>query len=54
MQILAKNFYGPLENITYLDVRKRPTEPPPVAERRLIFEDERISQPYITRTYLAA
>jgi len=54
VQILAKNFYGPLENITYLDVRKRPTEPPPVAERRLIFEDERISQPYITRTYLAA
>ena len=54
VQILAKNFYGPLENITYLDVRKRPTEPPPIAERRLIFEDERISQPYITRTYLAA
>jgi zinc protease len=54
VQILAKNFYGPLENITYLDVRKRPTEPPQIAERRLIFEDERISQPYITRTYLAA
>ena len=54
VQILAKNFYGPLENNAYLDDRKRPAEPPQIVARRLIFEDERISQPYITRTYLAA
>ena len=54
MQILANKFYGSLENTIYLDVRKRPAEPPQIVERRLIFEDERVSQPYITRTYLAA
>ena len=54
VQILANKFYGSLENTIYLDVRKRPAEPPQIVERRLIFEDERVSQPYITRTYLAA
>jgi zinc protease len=53
VQILANKFYGSLENTIYLDVRKRPAEPPQIVERRLIFEDERVSQPYITRTYLA-
>ena len=54
VQILANKFYGSLENTIYLDIRKRPAEPPQIVERRLIFEDERVSQPYITRTYLAA
>ena len=54
VQMLANKFYGSLENTIYLDVRKRPAEPPQIVERRLIFEDERVSQPYITRTYLAA
>ncbi|MDC1255682.1 insulinase family protein [Paracoccaceae bacterium] len=54
VQILANKFYGSLENTIYLEVRKRPAEPPQIVERRLIFEDERVSQPYITRTYLAA
>ena len=54
VQILANKFYGSLENTIYLGVRKRPAEPPQIVERRLIFEDERVSQPYITRTYLAA
>ena len=54
VQVLANNFYGSLKNTIYLDVRKRPSEPPQIVERRLIFEDERVSQPYITRTYLAA
>ena len=54
VQVLANNYYGSLENTIYLDVRKRPAEPPQIVERRLIFEDERVSQPYITRTYLAA
>jgi zinc protease len=54
VQVLANNFYGSLKNTIYLDARKRPSEPPQIVERRLIFEDERVSQPYITRTYLAA
>jgi len=54
VQVLANNFYGSLKNTIYLDARKRPSEPPHIVERRLIFEDERVSQPYITRTYLAA
>ena len=53
VELLANNYYGSLKNISNLGARKRPTEPPQIAQRRIIFEDERVSQPYITRTYLA-
>ena len=53
VELLANNYYGSLKNKSNLGVRKRPTEPPQIAQRRIIFEDERVSQPYITRTYLA-
>ena len=33
--------------------RVRPTEPPQLAERRLVLADERVAQPYVIRTYLA-
>ena len=31
----------------------RPSEPPQTAARRLIYEDPRVAQPYVTRSYLA-
>ena len=33
--------------------RDRPQEPPQLAERRLTLADERVSNPYVMRTYLA-
>lgn len=50
---LAKMYYGPLEPTVDLPVRARPQEPPQLAERRLIYEDERVAQPYVIRTYKA-
>ena len=50
---LAKKYYGPLEPTPDLGPRQRPQEPPQLVERRLKFVDARISQPYVTRSYLA-
>ena len=50
---MAKKYYGPLEPTKDLPVRTRPQEPPQLAERRLIFEDARVAQPYVIRTYQA-
>jgi zinc protease len=50
---LAQQYYGVIPAQPDLPPRLRPVEPPQRAERRMIFEDERVSQPYITRTYLA-
>ena len=50
---LAKKYYGPLAPTVDLPRRKRPQEPPQLAERRLTFSDARIAQPYIVRSYLA-
>lgn len=50
---LAKKHYGPLEPTPDLGPRQRPQEPPQLVERRLKFVDARISQPYVTRSYLA-
>jgi len=51
---LAEQYYGPIPMNANLPERIRSQEPPQLAERRLVFEDQRVSQPYITRTYLAA
>ena len=53
VEALAKKYYGPLEPTKDLPVRQRPQEPPQLAERRLIFEDARVAQPYVIRTYQA-
>ena len=53
VRALAETYYGPLEPTPGLGPRERPAEPPQLAERRLIFEDPRVSEPYVTRTYLA-
>jgi zinc protease len=50
---LAELNYGVIPAETALPERFRTEEPPQRAERRLIYEDERVSQPYVTRSYLA-
>jgi zinc protease len=50
---LAEEHYGRLAASGTLPSRTRPQEPPQLAERRLTFEDPRIAQPYLIRTYLA-
>jgi zinc protease len=49
---LAERYYGALEPNPDHEPRARPQEPPQLAERRLTFEDPRVAQPYVIRTYL--
>ena len=53
MLALAKENYGPVPPSDRVRPRNRPTEPPQLAERRLQMVDERVSDPYVMRTYLA-
>ena len=53
VEALAKEHYGPLKPTIGLPERERPQEPPQLAERRLTYEDDRVAQPYVIRTYLA-
>ena len=50
---LAKEHYGPVPPSDHIRPRNRPSEPPQLAERRLQLVDERVSDPYVMRTYLA-
>ncbi|MGY3438268.1 MULTISPECIES: M16 family metallopeptidase [unclassified Marinovum] len=50
---LAEKHYAPLAPNPDLKPRARPQEPPQTAPRRMVFEDPRVSQPYVIRTYLA-
>jgi zinc protease len=50
---LAKKHYGPIPSSDKIKPRIRPTEPPQLAERRLVLADARVAQPYVLRTYLA-
>lgn len=50
---LARQYYGPIPAVADIPDRARPTEPPQLAERRLIMRDERVGQPYMNRLYLA-
>ena len=50
---LAEEHYGPIPAEPELPERLRPAEPPQTAERRITYVDPRVSQPYVTRTYLA-
>ena len=51
---LAETHYGPLEPSSDILPRARPVEPPQLAERRIVLEDSRVSEPYVIRSYLAA
>lgn len=50
---LAREHYGTIPPNPDLPARARPQEPPQTAARRLVFEDARVSQPYVIRSYLA-
>jgi zinc protease len=50
---LAEKHYGPRAPSAAIQPRNRPSEPPQLAERRITLTDERVSDPYVTRTYLA-
>ncbi|MEO6300214.1 MAG: pitrilysin family protein [Paracoccaceae bacterium] len=50
---LAKKYYGPIPPSDLIKPRIRPTEPPQLAERRLVLADTRVAQPYVIRSYLA-
>lgn len=49
----ARDIYGAIPAAPLPLARTRPQEPPQLAERRILFEDPRIAQPYVLRTYLA-
>jgi zinc protease len=50
---MAEAHYGPLKPTVGLTPRIRPSEPPQLAERRLKLTDARVSQAYVSRSYLA-
>ena len=49
----AKIYYGVIPANPDIGPRDRPQEPPQTAERRMVFEDARVAQPYVSRSYLA-
>ena len=51
---LAEKTYGVIPANPEITTRDRPSEPPQLAERRLVLEDPRVGQPYVARSYLAA
>jgi len=53
VRALAETYYGVIPSEPNLPERIRPEEPPQRAERRITFVDPRVSQPYLTRSYLA-
>jgi zinc protease len=50
---LAETHYGPIAPSDSIALRQRPAEPPQLSERRLTLSDARVSEPYISRSYLA-
>lgn len=53
VRVLAEKHYGSRKANPDLQSRSRSQEPPQLAERRMKFRDARVSQPYVTRSYLA-
>ncbi len=53
VKTLAEKYYGPIRPSEGIVARSRPQEPPQLAERRLAYADERVSDPYVYRSYLA-
>jgi zinc protease len=50
---LANTYYGKIPPNPELEPRARSQEPPQTSARRMVFEDPRVAQPYVTRSYLA-
>lgn len=53
VKTLAERHYGPLTPSQGIPPRIRPSEPPQLAERRVTLRDKRVSEPYVSRSYLA-
>lgn len=53
VKALAEQYYGVIPANPDLPERVRPTEPQQRAERRVVFRDARVAQPYVNRSYLA-
>lgn len=53
VRTLAEEHYGVIPANPDLPDRVRSTEPPQTAERRLVYRDARVAQPYVRRSYLA-
>lgn len=53
VRAMAEEHYGKLPPSPEVKPRERPQEPPQLAERRLVYSDARVSEPYFTRSYLA-
>ncbi|CUH75492.1 M16 family metallopeptidase [Tropicibacter naphthalenivorans] len=53
VEALAKQYYEPLAPNPDLGERVRASEPRHMAERRMVFTDPRVAQPYVMRSYLA-
>lgn len=53
VRALAEKYYGVIPANPDLPERLRTEEPPQTAERRLIYRDARVAQPYVRRSYLA-
>lgn len=53
VRTLAETHYGPIPANPDLVPRARPQEPPQIADRLVLFEDERVANPYVSRSYLA-
>ena len=52
VRTLAETYYGPIPKNPELPARLRTEEPRQNAERRVIFRDARVAQPYVSRSYL--
>ncbi len=53
VRTLAEKHYGVIPANPDLPERLRTEEPPQIAERRLVYRDARVAQPYVRRSYLA-
>ncbi len=53
VKALAETYYGVIPAEDQLPERIRPEEPPQRAERRITYVDQRVSQPYVMRSYMA-
>ena len=53
VRALAEEHYGKIPANPDLPERLRTQEPPQTADRRLVYRDARVAQPYVRRSYLA-
>jgi len=53
VKALAEQYYGVIPANPDLPERVRTKEPPQISPRRLTYNDPRVAQPYVTRSYLA-